>query len=174
MFIYFLWSVFEYLEKRYINPTYYYYYYYYYYFLTVLWLKVSSVHQSHSYVFLCLLPDLGLDPLVNGKQAVEIKHTLKEPRSLTDRIMTAGHTMELHLRDKCWRQANGMLIVHCGPKPLDSNWTEGPRQHCFGITRVSTARLRCVAVAYMLPFQSAAMHWKASDCIQIMSVIYSF
>lgn len=50
--------------------------------------------------------DLGKDPLVRGKQAVEIKHTLKEPRSLADPVPTAGHTRELHLRDVCWRQAN--------------------------------------------------------------------
>ncbi|CAL8355844.1 unnamed protein product [Lota lota] len=50
--------------------------------------------------------DLGLDPLVTGKQAVEIKHTLKEPRSLTDRKRPAGHTRELRLRETCWRQDN--------------------------------------------------------------------
>lgn len=50
--------------------------------------------------------DLGRDPLVTGKQAVEIKHTMKEPRSLTDPVSTTGHTRELHLRDFCWRQAN--------------------------------------------------------------------
>lgn len=50
--------------------------------------------------------DLGKDPLVTGKQAVEIKHTLKEPRSLADPVPTTGHTRELHLRDVCWRQAN--------------------------------------------------------------------
>ncbi|KAI4825208.1 hypothetical protein KUCAC02_020895 [Chaenocephalus aceratus] len=50
--------------------------------------------------------DLGRDPLVTGKQQVEIKHTLKEPRSLADPVQTAGHTRELHLRDACWRQAN--------------------------------------------------------------------
>nr|XP_019934124.1 PREDICTED: mucosa-associated lymphoid tissue lymphoma translocation protein 1-like [Paralichthys olivaceus] len=50
--------------------------------------------------------DLGRDPLVTGKQAVEIKHTLKEPRSLADPVRTSGHTKELHLRDVCWRQAN--------------------------------------------------------------------
>nr|XP_061812808.1 mucosa-associated lymphoid tissue lymphoma translocation protein 1-like [Nerophis lumbriciformis] len=50
--------------------------------------------------------DLGRDPLITGKQAVEIKHTLKEPRSLADPVQTVGHTRELHLRDFCWRQAN--------------------------------------------------------------------
>ncbi|CAN9499295.1 unnamed protein product [Ophioblennius macclurei] len=50
--------------------------------------------------------DLGRDPLVTGKQAVEIKHTLKEPRSLADQVQSTGHTKELHLRDYCWRQAN--------------------------------------------------------------------
>lgn len=50
--------------------------------------------------------DLGTDRLVTGRQAVEIKHTLKEPRSLTDPIRTRGHTQELRLRDACWRQAN--------------------------------------------------------------------
>lgn len=51
--------------------------------------------------------DLGRDTLVTGKQVVEIKHTLKEPRSLADPVQTTGHTMELHLRDICWNQANG-------------------------------------------------------------------
>lgn len=51
--------------------------------------------------------DLGRDTLVTGKQVVEIKHTLKEPRSLTDPVRTAGHTMELRLRDISWSQANG-------------------------------------------------------------------
>ncbi|XP_074533873.1 mucosa-associated lymphoid tissue lymphoma translocation protein 1 [Halichoeres trimaculatus] len=50
--------------------------------------------------------DLGRDPLVTGKQVVEIKHTLKEPRSLADPVRTTGHTRELHQRDVCWRQAN--------------------------------------------------------------------
>ncbi|XP_042266543.1 mucosa-associated lymphoid tissue lymphoma translocation protein 1 [Thunnus maccoyii] len=63
--------------------------------------------------------DLGRDPLVTGKQAVEIKHTLKEPRSLADPVWTTGHTRELHLRDVCWRQANELpqkkrLMFLCG------------------------------------------------------------
>ncbi|XP_040893737.1 mucosa-associated lymphoid tissue lymphoma translocation protein 1 [Toxotes jaculatrix] len=63
--------------------------------------------------------DLGRDPLVTGKQAVEIKHTLKEPRSLADPVRTTGHTKELHLRDVCWRQANELprkkrLMFVCG------------------------------------------------------------
>ena len=53
--------------------------------------------------------DLGRDPLVRGKQVVEIKHTLKEPRSLADPVWTTGHTRELHMRDVCWKQANGEL-----------------------------------------------------------------
>lgn len=60
-------------------------------------------------VSLCRPPDLGKDPLVTGKQAVEIKHTLKEPRSLSDPVQTTGHTRELRQRDACWRQANGKL-----------------------------------------------------------------
>ncbi|XP_059190442.1 mucosa-associated lymphoid tissue lymphoma translocation protein 1 [Centropristis striata] len=63
--------------------------------------------------------DLGRDPLVTGKQQVEIKHTLKEPRSLADPVRTTGHTRELHLRDACWRQANELprkkrLKFSCG------------------------------------------------------------
>ncbi|XP_029951833.1 mucosa-associated lymphoid tissue lymphoma translocation protein 1 [Salarias fasciatus] len=63
--------------------------------------------------------DLGRDPLVTGKQAVEIKHTLKEPRSLADQVKSAGHTKELHLRDYSWRQANEIprkkrLVFLCG------------------------------------------------------------
>lgn len=54
-------------------------------------------------------PDLDRDPLVKGKQVVEIKHTLKEPRSLADSVLTTGHTKELHLRDTRWKQANGEL-----------------------------------------------------------------
>ncbi|XP_055796130.1 mucosa-associated lymphoid tissue lymphoma translocation protein 1-like isoform X2 [Salvelinus fontinalis] len=60
--------------------------------------------------------DLGRDPFVTGKQAVEIKHTLKEPRSLTDPIRTTGHTGELHMRDACWRQAN---VKTTGPRAQD-------------------------------------------------------
>ncbi|XP_068168998.1 mucosa-associated lymphoid tissue lymphoma translocation protein 1 [Antennarius striatus] len=63
--------------------------------------------------------DLDRDPLVTGKQAVEIKHTLKEPRSLADPVQTTGHTRELRLRDVCWRQANELprrkrLMFLCG------------------------------------------------------------
>ncbi|XP_010894829.1 mucosa-associated lymphoid tissue lymphoma translocation protein 1 isoform X3 [Esox lucius] len=63
--------------------------------------------------------DLGRDPLVTGKQVVEIKHTLKEPRSLTDPVRTRGHTRELRVRDACWKQANELprqkqLIFPCG------------------------------------------------------------
>lgn len=65
----------------------------------------------HTYLLFLPLstPDLGRDPLVSGKQVVEIKHTLKEPRSLADPVRTTGHTRELHLRDVCWKQANGEL-----------------------------------------------------------------
>ncbi|XP_068595129.1 mucosa-associated lymphoid tissue lymphoma translocation protein 1 isoform X2 [Brachionichthys hirsutus] len=63
--------------------------------------------------------DLARDPLVTGKQVVEIKHTMKEPRSLADPVRTTGHTRELHLRDVCWRQANELprrkrLMFLCG------------------------------------------------------------
>ncbi|KAG7216041.1 hypothetical protein INR49_007792 [Caranx melampygus] len=76
-----------------------------------------------AYIYLHYLPlatpDLARDPLITGKQAVEIKHTLKEPRSLADPVRTTGHTKELHLRDACWRQANELprkkrLMFRCG------------------------------------------------------------
>ncbi|XP_060932167.1 mucosa-associated lymphoid tissue lymphoma translocation protein 1 [Limanda limanda] len=92
--------------------------------------------------------DLGRDPLVTGKQAVEIKHTLKEPRSLADPVCSSGHTKELHLRDVCWRQANELprkkrlrflcgVEVEVGFSALFSNVlvafatvkTVGPRTH---------------------------------------------
>ncbi|XP_051579724.1 mucosa-associated lymphoid tissue lymphoma translocation protein 1-like isoform X2 [Myxocyprinus asiaticus] len=50
--------------------------------------------------------DLGKDPLVRGRQVVEIRHTLTEPRALTDPVRTSGHTMELRRRDASWKQAN--------------------------------------------------------------------
>ncbi|XP_074012139.1 mucosa-associated lymphoid tissue lymphoma translocation protein 1-like [Numenius arquata] len=37
-----------------------------------------------------VLEDIGRDPLVTGKQVMEIKHTLKEARSLTDPIFPLG------------------------------------------------------------------------------------
>ncbi|KAG7468218.1 hypothetical protein MATL_G00140500 [Megalops atlanticus] len=63
--------------------------------------------------------DLGRDPLVTGRQVVEIRHTLKDPRSLADPISTVGHFKELRLRDLCWRQANELperrkLAFPCG------------------------------------------------------------
>ncbi|XP_051512323.1 mucosa-associated lymphoid tissue lymphoma translocation protein 1-like [Myxocyprinus asiaticus] len=50
--------------------------------------------------------DLGKDPLVRGRQVVEIRHTLTEPRALTDPVRISGHTMEFRRRDACWKQAN--------------------------------------------------------------------
>ncbi|CAM9281378.1 unnamed protein product, partial [Lampetra planeri] len=57
--------------------------------------------------------DLGRDPLVRGKQAVEIKHTIKEPRSLADPVRITGHTREVKVRDACWRQANKLPVRKC-------------------------------------------------------------
>ncbi|XP_054071049.1 mucosa-associated lymphoid tissue lymphoma translocation protein 1-like isoform X3 [Rissa tridactyla] len=41
-----------------------------------------------------VLEDIGRDPLVTGKQVMEIKHTLKEARSLTDPICPLGAAAE--------------------------------------------------------------------------------
>ncbi|KAM6257337.1 mucosa-associated lymphoid tissue lymphoma translocation protein 1-like [Porphyrio hochstetteri] len=41
-----------------------------------------------------VLEDIGQDPLVTGKQVMEIKHTLKEARSLTDPICPSGASAE--------------------------------------------------------------------------------
>lgn len=77
---------------------------------TCMWIFLPSYLPALSHLFFAT--DLGRDPLVTGKQAVEIKHTLKEPRSLADQVQTTGHTKELHLRDACWRQANGEFKEH--------------------------------------------------------------
>uniref|UniRef100_W5NBM8 MALT paracaspase 3 n=1 Tax=Lepisosteus oculatus TaxID=7918 RepID=W5NBM8_LEPOC len=66
-----------------------------------------------------VLEDLGRDPLITGKQVMEIKHTLKDPRALTDRICTTGHTMELQLRNLYWKHTNELperrvLVFPCG------------------------------------------------------------
>ncbi|XP_041082618.1 mucosa-associated lymphoid tissue lymphoma translocation protein 1-like [Polyodon spathula] len=50
--------------------------------------------------------DLGRDPLITGKQVMEIKHTLNEPRALTDQVCTTGHTVELRKRNLNWSWAN--------------------------------------------------------------------
>lgn len=78
-------------------------------------LKVDKV----THVLEKVSEDLGRDLLVTDKQAVEVKHTLKEPRSLADPVHTKGHTRELHLREACWRQANELpkrkrLMFICG------------------------------------------------------------
>lgn len=57
--------------------------------------------------------DVGREPLVRGKQSMEIRHTLTEPRSLTDPLRTTGHTTELLARDVCWRQANELPQKQC-------------------------------------------------------------
>lgn len=62
--------------------------------------------QRVTHVLELVSEDLGKDPLVRGRQVVEIKHTLTEPRALTDPVKTSGHTMELRQRDACWKQAN--------------------------------------------------------------------
>ncbi|XP_028678703.2 mucosa-associated lymphoid tissue lymphoma translocation protein 1 homolog [Erpetoichthys calabaricus] len=53
-----------------------------------------------------VLEDLGRDPLITGKQVMEIKHTLKEARSLTDSIHSVGYTMAFAQRNLCWKNAN--------------------------------------------------------------------
>ncbi|KAG9489677.1 hypothetical protein GDO78_005562 [Eleutherodactylus coqui] len=37
-----------------------------------------------------VLEEIGRDPLVTGKQVMEIRHSLKEPRALTDKIYSSG------------------------------------------------------------------------------------
>ncbi|XP_066557918.1 mucosa-associated lymphoid tissue lymphoma translocation protein 1 isoform X2 [Amia ocellicauda] len=66
-----------------------------------------------------VLEDLGRDPLITGRQVMEIKHTLKDPRALTDDFCNTGHTVELQLRNLYWRQANELperrlLSFACG------------------------------------------------------------
>lgn len=57
--------------------------------------------------------DVDSDPLVKGRQAVEVRHTLKEARSLTDPVQGAGHSGERLQRDLCWRQANELPQKRC-------------------------------------------------------------
>ncbi|XP_053573241.1 mucosa-associated lymphoid tissue lymphoma translocation protein 1 homolog [Bombina bombina] len=52
-----------------------------------------------------VLEDIGRDPLVTGKQVMEIRHSLNEPRSLTDPICTSGSDC---LRRINWEQKNEM------------------------------------------------------------------
>ncbi|KAM6058436.1 mucosa-associated lymphoid tissue lymphoma translocation protein 1-like isoform 2-T2 [Chlamydotis macqueenii] len=61
-----------------------------------------------------VLEDIGRDPLVTGKQVMEIKHTLKEARSLTDPICPSGAAAE------CWGRSNEpvskMVTFPCGAR----------------------------------------------------------
>ncbi|XP_055675313.1 mucosa-associated lymphoid tissue lymphoma translocation protein 1-like isoform X1 [Falco peregrinus] len=68
-----------------------------------------------------VLEDIGQDPLVTGKQVMEIKHTLKEARSLTDPICPLGATAE------CWgcshEPLSKMVIFPCGAQvELHFHW----------------------------------------------------
>ncbi|ROL43207.1 Mucosa-associated lymphoid tissue lymphoma translocation protein 1 [Anabarilius grahami] len=58
--------------------------------------------------------DLGKDPLVRGRQVVEIRHTLTEPRALTDPVQASGHTMELRRRDAFLPGRRTLDFQHCG------------------------------------------------------------
>ncbi|XP_075016772.1 mucosa-associated lymphoid tissue lymphoma translocation protein 1-like isoform X2 [Calonectris borealis] len=61
-----------------------------------------------------VLEDIGRDPLVTGKQVMEIKHTLKEARSLTDPIYPSGAAAE------CWghghEPVSEMMTFPCGAR----------------------------------------------------------
>ncbi|XP_027745632.1 mucosa-associated lymphoid tissue lymphoma translocation protein 1-like isoform X2 [Empidonax traillii] len=61
-----------------------------------------------------VLEDIGRDPLVTGKQVMEIKHTLKEARSLTDPICPSSSGA------KCWGHSHEslsrMLTFPCGAR----------------------------------------------------------
>ncbi|KAM4039216.1 mucosa-associated lymphoid tissue lymphoma translocation protein 1-like isoform 2-T2 [Anomaloglossus baeobatrachus] len=48
-----------------------------------------------------VLEDIGRDRLVTGKQVMEIRHSLKEPRALTDKIYFSGNE---HLNRTVWDQ----------------------------------------------------------------------
>ncbi|XP_078056304.1 mucosa-associated lymphoid tissue lymphoma translocation protein 1 [Mustelus asterias] len=61
--------------------------------------KVTQILESVS-------EDMGKDQLITGKQVMEIRHTLKECRALTDEICTKGHTAQLRVRNKHWERAN--------------------------------------------------------------------
>ncbi|XP_072881082.1 mucosa-associated lymphoid tissue lymphoma translocation protein 1 isoform X3 [Hemitrygon akajei] len=50
--------------------------------------------------------DMGKDKMIIGKQVMEIRHTLKERRALTDEVCATGHTAQLNVRNERWRQAN--------------------------------------------------------------------
>ncbi|XP_072138436.1 mucosa-associated lymphoid tissue lymphoma translocation protein 1 isoform X2 [Mobula birostris] len=50
--------------------------------------------------------DMGKDKMITGKQVMEIRHTLKERRALTDEVCATGHTAQLHVRNERWRRAN--------------------------------------------------------------------
>ncbi|XP_069758839.1 mucosa-associated lymphoid tissue lymphoma translocation protein 1 isoform X2 [Narcine bancroftii] len=50
--------------------------------------------------------DMGKDRLITGKQVMEIRHSLKERRALTDEICVTGHTAQLQVRNEHWGQAN--------------------------------------------------------------------
>ncbi|KAJ0069491.1 hypothetical protein NL108_008269 [Boleophthalmus pectinirostris] len=75
--------------------------------------KYISLPEKVTHVLERVSEDVAKDGLVKGKQAVEIRHTLKEARSLTDPVRPSGHTRELHLRDVCWRQANELPQKKC-------------------------------------------------------------
>ncbi|XP_072409259.1 mucosa-associated lymphoid tissue lymphoma translocation protein 1 isoform X1 [Chiloscyllium punctatum] len=61
--------------------------------------KVTQVLENVS-------EEMGKDQLITGKQVMEIRHTLKECRALTDEICTKGHTVQLRVRNERWKQAN--------------------------------------------------------------------
>ncbi|XP_010178457.1 PREDICTED: mucosa-associated lymphoid tissue lymphoma translocation protein 1 homolog, partial [Mesitornis unicolor] len=61
-----------------------------------------------------VLEDIGRDPLVTGKQVMEIKHTLKEARSLTDPICPSGAAAE---RWGCGHEPRSrMMTFPCGAR----------------------------------------------------------
>ncbi|XP_069653763.1 mucosa-associated lymphoid tissue lymphoma translocation protein 1 isoform X2 [Haliaeetus albicilla] len=59
-----------------------------------------------------VLEDIGRDPLVTGKQVMEIKHTLKEARSLTDPICPLGAAAEHWGRG--YEPLSKMVTFPCG------------------------------------------------------------
>ncbi|GCC37426.1 hypothetical protein chiPu_0015930 [Chiloscyllium punctatum] len=61
--------------------------------------KVTQVLENVS-------EEMGKDQLITGKQVMEIRHTLKECRALTDEVCTKGHTVQLRVRNERWKQAN--------------------------------------------------------------------
>ncbi|XP_061855944.1 mucosa-associated lymphoid tissue lymphoma translocation protein 1 homolog isoform X3 [Colius striatus] len=118
-----------------------------------------------------VLEDIGRDPLVTGKQVMEIKHTLKEARSLTDPICPMGAAAE---RRGCGHEPLSRTVTFpCGAQAeLFFHWLFS-NVLCVGARLHAPARLADPCLCLHRPIETGAVGIPEEGLCHVASLLTS-